>query len=186
MKRDLLAGPAATAAPGTHESSESAERRTSKRFAVSASADVLDSRTHTRLSGRASDLGMGGCYVDTVSPFPAGTAVVIHLASGSRSFKAKGNVVYALTGMGMGISFTELGVEETPKLSAWLGEIGGDGADDRQAAAERTSASGIEEAIAAAKAPALVEAMRELVSLLGNKRVLSAAEVEFLRHKMTE
>ena len=151
---------------------------------MSASAEVLEPRTHTRLIGRASDVGMGGCYIDTVSPFPVGTAVFIRLASGSRAIKAKGNVVYAFTGMGMGISFAEVNAEEGPKLAAWLREISGEDAGEPQEAGQL--GSGVGEPFASGKPAGLAASMRELLTLLENKRVLSDEEVEFLREKMGE
>jgi hypothetical protein len=54
---------------------ENADRRGHPRYPVSASAEVLEARTDTRVTGRATDLGLGGCYVDTLSPFAVGTAV---------------------------------------------------------------------------------------------------------------
>lgn len=44
----------------------------------------------------------------------------------------------------------------------------------------------IREPIANAKGNRLLDALQELVSFLGNKKVLTEAEVELLRNKMTE
>src|SRR5262249_5748702 len=105
---------------------ESAERRTSVRFAVSASADMLELHTCTRLSGRASDLGAGGCYVDTVTPFPVGTSVVLTLTSEHHNIHAMATVVYAHIGMGMGLAFAEMTPTQRANLSIWLHELGGE------------------------------------------------------------
>ena len=81
----------------TNRLAESAERRKSGRFAVSASTEVLESRTSTRLNVRVSDLGMGACYIDTVSPVLAGTSLMLSLTSENHNVRAKADVV----GMGL-------------------------------------------------------------------------------------
>ena len=67
-----------------------AERRRQVRYLVSATALVIESTSRTRLTGRASDLGLAGCYVDLMSPFPVGSSVLFaardegHTASSAR------------------------------------------------------------------------------------------------------
>jgi len=77
------------------------------RFPIIASADVFDVRSGTRLRGRTSDLSISGCYIDTLSPFPKDTTVRLCL-----EMKAENGtlavVAYALTPMGMGLSFIEI------------------------------------------------------------------------------
>src|SRR5207245_5825005 len=51
LEQGLLVGSPAVPAPQGNEPSDSAERRKSKRFAVSASAEVVALRTSTRLNG---------------------------------------------------------------------------------------------------------------------------------------
>ena len=191
--QDLLVGSPAKSAANGNKPGESAERRTSVRFAVSASADMLELRTRTRLSGRASDLGGGGCYVDTVTPFPVGTSVVLTLTSEHHSVHAMANVVYAHTGMGMGLAFAEMIPTQQANLSTWLHELGGEplrpGAASEvisQADMPYLQETAIREPIANAKGAGLFETLQELVSLLGSKRVLTEAEVELLRGKMAE
>lgn len=119
-QQDLLVGTPAEPASGANKPVDSADRRKSARFAVSASADMLELRTRTRLSGRASDLGEGGCYVDTVTPFPAGTTVVLNLTSEHHKVHAMANVVYAHSGKGMGLAFAEMTPTQRGNLTAWL------------------------------------------------------------------
>lgn len=77
-------------------------------------------------TARASDLGAGGCYIDTVTPFPVGTSVVLNLASEHHNVHAMANVVYAHTGMGMGLAFAEMTPTQKANLSAWLCELSGE------------------------------------------------------------
>jgi hypothetical protein len=46
------------------------ERRCAQRQPFIATAEVIDVRTGGRLSVRTTDLSTGGCYIDTVNPFP--------------------------------------------------------------------------------------------------------------------
>src|SRR5579863_7034622 len=64
--------------------SESPERRAQPRFPFTAAADVYELRSQTRVNGRCSDLSLGGCYVDTLSPFPVGAVVRIRMERDTR------------------------------------------------------------------------------------------------------
>src|SRR5690348_7000968 len=80
-QRDFSTASQIQSPSGTNNALENAERRKGRRFAVSASAELVELRTHTQLTGRASDLGSGGCYIDTVTPFPVGTSLTLNLRS---------------------------------------------------------------------------------------------------------
>jgi hypothetical protein len=54
-----------------------ANQRSVRRCPLVASAEVTDLHSGTRLSARISELGVGGCYVDALTPFPEGTLVTI-------------------------------------------------------------------------------------------------------------
>jgi hypothetical protein len=182
LKQSVLIGPPSGSAISATKPSDSAERRKNKRFAVSVSAELLELQTSTRLNGRVSDLGMGGCYIDTVSPFPIGAALMVKLVSGNRSVVAKAAVVYAQVGMGMGLLFTDISADEKKNLCAWLNELGGASPQEQYTAP--AAASKIEEPIAAAKPAGVLNALHELVAVLRTKGVLSKSEVELLREKM--
>jgi len=188
-QQDLPVGFSAEPPPGADKPAGSAERRKSPRFGVSASADMLELQTRTRLSGRASDLGAGGCYIDTVTPFPVGTSVVLNLTSEQHTVHAIARVIYAHTGMGMGLAFAEMTPTQKANLSSWLRELGGEtpkAEPPSEAAMPFLQEAKIREPIANAKGAGLLDALQELVSLLGSKRVLTEAEVELLRDKMAE
>ena len=125
-QQDLLIGSPGQPAPSRNNSLGAGDRRKSVRFAVSATADMLELSTRTRLSGRASDLGADGCYVDTVTPFPVGTSLMLTLTSENHHVQAKANVVYAHTGMGMSLAFAEMTANQKENLSVWLRELGGE------------------------------------------------------------
>jgi PilZ domain-containing protein len=181
LKQSLLVGSPSGSAIGGSEPSDSVERRKNKRFAVSASAELLESQTSTRLNGRVSDLGVGGCYIDTVSPLPVGTSLLIKLVSGSHSVSAKAAVVYAQVGMGMGLVFTEISADHKERLSAWLRELNGEPCEEHPSQADTPKPS---ISCGTAEPEGLLQALRDLVSLLGERGVLSESEVEVLREKM--
>lgn len=54
---------------------------------------------------RLSDLSLGGCYVETESPFPEGSAVVLSLRAAGAKVQAEGRVRIVHPGFGMGVEF---------------------------------------------------------------------------------
>jgi hypothetical protein len=71
------------------------ERRTEVRYSFIAVAEVYEIRSQTRVAGRCSDLGMGGCYVDTMTSFPVDSALRITIHHDSREFQSLAIVAYS-------------------------------------------------------------------------------------------
>ncbi len=101
------------------------DRRTHPRFHFCAAAEALDAQHRTRMNARTSDIGKGGCYVDTFSPFPLKTPVKIRITREKLSFTAEAKVVYSKIGMGMGLAFTAMEPSEIDVLERWIGELSG-------------------------------------------------------------
>jgi hypothetical protein len=99
------------------------ERRRSVRHTVSAVVQILDTRSGTRLTTRASDLGLGGCYVDTLTPLPVGTEVKLALHKDKVLIELTGKIVYSHPGLGMGIAFVEAASEHRAALEEWLNNL---------------------------------------------------------------
>ena len=99
---------------------EVVERRAAERVAFITEALVAEVSSGAHLAGRSCDLVEGGCYVDTINPFPEGAVVRIRLQHGNSSIEALGRVVYAIVGMGMGVAFEEISEENQATLDAWL------------------------------------------------------------------
>ena len=191
-QQDLVVGPLVDPAAVTKEPVQGDERRKDVRFSVSASAEMLELSTRTRLAGRASDVSPGGCYIDTVSPFPVGASVMLNLTSEHHNVQVKANVVYSRTGMGMGLAFTEMTAKQKENLTAWLGELNGEVPQPPipepnmpyiQEVAQQVK---IDERKARAQDAGLLGAVAELISLLRVKRILSDSEVEVLREKLSK
>jgi PilZ domain len=99
------------------------ERRRSTRHTVSAVVQVVDTRSGTRLTTRASDLGLGGCYVDTLTPLPVGTEVKLGIHKDKVLIELTGKIVYSHPGLGMGIAFVEAASEHKAALEEWLSSL---------------------------------------------------------------
>jgi hypothetical protein len=109
-----------------------AERRNHPRYPCTAAAEVVDTQSGARISGRTSDISKGGCYVDALNPFPVGTVVKIRLTKDEQTFVAQAKVAYAAVGLGMGLMFTSAEPEQMWTLEKWLAELGGTSAPEAE------------------------------------------------------
>ncbi len=75
-------------------------------------------RSGARFSTRTTDLGPGGCFVDTTNSIPAvGSKLHVRLHKGKTSFETTGTVVYSQHGLRMGIAaFSDLAQERRSRL----------------------------------------------------------------------
>ena len=103
-------------------SASQAERRVGNRHPFIAAAEIVELGSGSVFSTRTTDLGPGGCFVDTLVPFDAGSKVRVSIREGSTRFEATGIVVYSQAGLGMGIAFDEVKPEQRKALAVWLGE----------------------------------------------------------------
>jgi len=99
------------------------ERRQWGRHTVSAIAQVVDVRSGMRLNTRASDLSMGGCYIDSMTPLPVGTEIRVRLLRDKKVIEVNGTVTYSHAGLGMGVSFSEASAEDRAEIEDWITEI---------------------------------------------------------------
>ena len=101
------------------------DRRGADRHIFTAAADVIELSSGARFSTRTTDLGPGGCFIDTLVPFPVGAKVHVSVRKGTTQFETGGAVVYSQTGLGMGIEFDALGPSQRLALEQWLRELTG-------------------------------------------------------------
>jgi hypothetical protein len=101
------------------------DRRLHARYHFCAAAEALDAQHRTRMNARTSDIGKGGCYIDTYSPFPLKTGVKLRITREKTSFLAEAKVVYSKIGMGMGLQFTAIEPQQMGVLEKWIGELSG-------------------------------------------------------------
>jgi hypothetical protein len=104
----------------------SGERRRTPRIALTATAVVVEPQSGARLDTHTTDVSLGGCYVDTMSPFPAGTEMQLRLTKEGKYFNAKAKVAYCQIGVGMGLLFTVAEPDQLSTLQKWFAEIRGE------------------------------------------------------------
>ncbi len=120
------ANPGEQPSAGSSNNGALSERRRSPRYAFTAAAEAIERRSGTRGSGRCADLSLGGCYVDTISPFAVDTDVILRLKRGELSFESPARVVYSKVGMGMGLAFYDTTLQERTTLEQWFACLAGD------------------------------------------------------------
>jgi len=99
------------------------KRRAVRRIQLVATAEVTARDTETKLSARMSEIGLGGCYVDTLSPFPTGTLLHVRIIRDGGAFECEAKVVYVHEGFGMGIAFTNMALDQRRVLENWIADL---------------------------------------------------------------
>jgi hypothetical protein len=159
--------------------SKSRERRAGARHPFTASVEVMEVSSSTRIQARTSDVDRGGCFVDTMNSFAVGTVVMLSISRQNRSFKTRAKVVHSEVGMGMCLAFANTESSELWTLEQWLAELSGE--ETPHAAPVKQ-----EHHVAAAKQPKrdAQTALKYLVLMLIQKNVLSDAEGSALLEKV--
>ncbi len=99
---------------------EESDRRAGNRHLFTASAEVVELTSGARFATRTTDLGPGGCFIDTTNPFPVGAKVRVSIRKGKNQFNTTGTVVYSQQGIGMGISFNGLDEAQQRAIEGWI------------------------------------------------------------------
>ena len=154
------------------------ERRRAVRYPFTATAEIMDLRSNTRVSGRSSDLGLGGCYIDILSPFAVGSLVRVRLEREKKLFEAMAIVSYAQQSFGMGLAFTEVKPEHHVVLLSWIAELSGEAPPETNAAAAEPDSDEISAVLH------LQEVLNELINLMVRKKVINAVEATALLRKI--
>jgi hypothetical protein len=157
-----------------------AERRGTPRWAFTAGANVVEPVSGAELHAHTTDLSRGGCYVDTMSPFPTGTEMHLRLTKDNTSFHTKARVIYCQSGVGMGLLFTEIAPAQQPILERWLAELRGDTLAAPTASEKDNSSSMV--------APRSGEryVIEDLVAMLMQKFLLTEDEGETILRRLRE
>ena len=94
------------------------EQRRSHRSPLDAVVRVQRKAGDESTSGHARDVSVGGMFVETASPFPFGTDVIVHLSLPGYKDELVMPAVVRWTGQdGMGLQFRLLGARETHALT---------------------------------------------------------------------
>lgn len=159
------------------------ERRNSARYPFTAMCDATEPRSGAKTIGRTSDLGRGGCYIDTIGPFPEGTNLIVRINRDQQTLKIAARVIFAQPGMGMGLAFAAAEPDQRGTLDQWIAELSGEPLTKPGSVAPASSAAcdsfdGVKDS-----GDQAIEAVRELIQLLLQKRVLTDAEGKSLLQK---
>lgn len=99
------------------------EKRRTPRYIFVASAELYEERTDQRMASRVSELGLYGCYLDMMNPFPQGTLILLKIFAGDLTFQSKARVVYATPNVGAGIEFLEVEPKCAYVIQRWLDDL---------------------------------------------------------------
>jgi hypothetical protein len=107
----------------SENSAPHAKKRAALRCRLVAAAEVTERGLEKQISAHTSEIGLGGCYVDTPKPFPEGTLVDVRITRTGGVFQSEAKVVYAHANLGMGIAFTNLALDQRALLQNWIADL---------------------------------------------------------------
>jgi PilZ domain len=96
------------------------ERRKSDRYKVSLEIQMRSLPDRVPMQTTTADVGIGGCYVETMFPLKLGVRIEVLLWLGSEELLARGIVRTSYPGLGMGIEFLDLAWEDMERLYNFL------------------------------------------------------------------
>jgi PilZ domain len=156
------------------------ERRAYPRYAISATAEAVELHSDTRIHGRISDIGRGGCYMEVMSPFAVGSEIRIGITKDEKVFVAKATVLYSAGGMGMGLKFTGIDLGQLGVLERWLAELSGEVPPEPVGPKKEEARSD------GSPDHAVRYVLNELIIVLIRKRVLTDEEGQALLQKLLQ
>lgn len=95
------------------------ERRGSARFKVRVPVEIYSEGSAAPLRGATSDLSLGGCYIESIFPFPVGTRLDLKLQLEGTLLVAA-TVVTSDPQVGNGIRFSRMLPEDIEELRTFL------------------------------------------------------------------
>jgi hypothetical protein len=125
MNKDQVAGAPGRATAGA-VAVRRCEHRGCPRYSFTATVAAMEPVSGTLVHARTTDLSLGGCYVDTMSPFPQGTSLHLQLMNEERVFKSEATVLVSDVGMGMGLVFTATEPDQRRELESWMAGLTGE------------------------------------------------------------
>jgi hypothetical protein len=96
------------------------ERRQDQRYSVRAEIEIRELGSRAPSRGNTTDLSLSGCYVATIFPLPMGSTLYFTLWIDGGNIKGRGSVKTCHPGVGMGIKFSRLTIEETCRLKSYV------------------------------------------------------------------
>jgi c-di-GMP-binding flagellar brake protein YcgR len=100
----------------------SPERRKYPRFTVSVPVEVHAEGSDTPIRCTTSDLSLGGCYIESMYPFPVGATLDLKLQL-ENTLLIEAKVVTSYPQVGNGMQFVKMLPEDRAELSAFLDSL---------------------------------------------------------------
>ena len=104
----------------------SIDRRRAPRYRFIADTEVIEVLSNTKLKGQTSDLSIGGCFLDMLSPLPKGAEIEVRIRHAGKAFTARGTAVFVVPNMGMGVAFTNVSRSQITVLQEWISDLSRD------------------------------------------------------------
>ena len=101
----------------------SGNRRRVPRYSFVATAEIADSASGMKLSGRVAEISRYGCYLDTANTLPVDTLLDIRVSCDDGVFATKGKILYVQEYIGMGIVFLDTPSDQLEVLDSWLAKL---------------------------------------------------------------
>jgi c-di-GMP-binding flagellar brake protein YcgR len=98
------------------------ERRKHPRFSITLPVEVHTEGGHAAFRCITSDLSLGGCYIETLEPFPVGTTLDLKLRI-EDTLHIQAKVITAYPQVGNGMQFIRILPEDHDLLNAFLDAI---------------------------------------------------------------
>jgi len=155
------------------------ERRRSTRYRCAGSAEFRAEGGDVRVWGTVTDISLHGCYIEMTSTFPVDTKADIVIGALGIRVQLQGVVRIAYPFLGMGIAFTEIAPGQQVQLQQLLSALAGQGS---VANPELILNSGIQDAVAASDAKAVVD---EITRIFSTKAFLSREEFYQIANRIT-
>jgi c-di-GMP-binding flagellar brake protein YcgR len=118
----IVTGPAPALPQKGPEMSEGSQpnRRRYQRLKITVPVEIHVETSSTPLRGSTSDLSLGGCYIESIFPFPVGTVLDLRINIHDATLPIEAKVATSDPQVGNGISFTKMLPEDQATLKAFL------------------------------------------------------------------
>jgi PilZ domain len=99
------------------------ERRKAPRYSFVATTELVDTENASKLTGRVTEIGRNGCYVDILNILPVGTSLFVRISCDGGTFETKGRILYAHERIGIGVQFLDTSKDQLEILDSWLAKL---------------------------------------------------------------
>ncbi len=96
------------------------DRREYARLKLNVPVEIQTDQSGGPIRGATADLSLGGCYIESIFPFPIGTKLNLQLSLAETSILIDATVVTSDPQVGNGINFIKMLPEDREALKAFL------------------------------------------------------------------